>query len=364
MSDERIVILAHEKFPERAKTALGVMRYGDQDVRAVLDRDRAGDRVRDHVSDLDDAPIVESFDEAYAAADGDLDALYIGIAPIGGGFDESWRADVEAAIEAGCDVVSGLHYFLTDDAELAALADEHGVELRDVREPDDDLTVATGGAGDVDADVVCTVGTDCSVGKMTASLEIVAAARERGIDAAFIPTGQTGIMIAGWGNPIDRVVSDFTAGAVEDMLVEVGDDYDLLVVEGQGSIVHPAYSAVTCGILHGSMADGLVLCHAAGREVVHGFESFDLPSVSEYVDLYEGLANPVHETDIVAGALNTKDVEDDEDAADAVAAFAVDAGVPAADPVRQGADAIVDGIVDAGLGGSTVPGASAGAADE
>lgn len=350
MSDERIVILAHEKFPDRAKTALGVMRYGNQDVRAVLDRDRAGDRVRDHVLDIPDAPIVDSFDAAYAVADDDVDALYIGIAPIGGGFDESWRADIRAAIEAGCDVVSGLHYFLNEDEELATLADEHGVELRDVREPDEDLTVATGASGDVDADVVLTVGTDCSVGKMTASLGIVAAARERGIDAAFVPTGQTGIMIAGWGNPIDRVVSDFTAGAVEDMLVEIGDDHELLVVEGQGSIIHPAYSAVTCGILHGSMADGLVLCHAAGRGAVHGYESFELPSVPEYIDLYEGLATPVHETSVVAGAVNTKDIDDDAEAADAVADFADLAGVPAADPVRHGADQIVDAIVDAGLG--------------
>ena len=350
MSDERIVILAHEKFPDRAKTALGVMRYGDQDVRAVLDRDRAGDRVTDHVPDVPDAPIVDSFDAARAAADGAIDALYIGIAPIGGGFDESWRDDVESAIEAGCDVVSGLHYFLNEDAELAALADEHGVELRDVREPDDDLTVATGASGDVAADVVLTVGTDCSVGKMTASLEIVAAARDRGIDAAFVPTGQTGIMIAGWGNPIDRVVSDFTAGAVEEMLVEIGDDHDLLVVEGQGSIIHPAYSAVTCGILHGAMADGLVLCHAAGREVVHGYESFDLPPISEYVDLYEGLAAPVHETAIVAGALNTKAVSDDDTAVDAVASFGGQIDAPAADPVRHGADSIVDGIAEAGLG--------------
>jgi len=200
--------------------------------------------------------------------------------------------------------------------------------------------------------VVLTVGTDCSVGKMTASLEIVAAARDRGIDAAFVPTGQTGIMIAGWGNPIDRVVSDFAAGAVEEMLVEVGDDHDLLVVEGQGSIVHPAYSAVTCGILHGSMADGLVLCHAAGREVVHGYESFELPPIPEYVDLHEGLAAPVHETSVVAGALNTKDIDDDAAAADAVAAFGERIDAPAADPVRDGADAVVEGIVEAGLGPS------------
>ncbi|WP_434521717.1 DUF1611 domain-containing protein [Halorubrum sp. AS12] len=352
MDHERIAVLAHEKFPDRAKTALGVLRYGDQDVRAVLDRDRAGDRVRDHVSDVADAPIVESFADAHAAADGDLDALYIGIAPIGGGFDESWRSDVEDAIETGCDVVSGLHYFLNEDDELAALADDHGVDLVDVRKPDDDLTVATGASGDVDADVLLTVGTDCSVGKMTASLEIVAAARERGIDAAFVPTGQTGIMIAGWGNPIDRVVADFAAGAVEEMLVAVGDDHDLLVVEGQGSIVHPAYSAVTCGILHGSMADGLVLCHAAGREVVHGYESFDLPPIADYVDLYEDMAAPVHEASVVAGALNTKDVADDAAAADAVADFADEVGVPAADPVRHGAGAIVDAAFDAGLGGN------------
>ncbi|OYR59023.1 hypothetical protein DJ71_25440, partial [Halorubrum sp. E3] len=343
-------VLAHEKFPDRAKTALGVMRYGDQEVCGVLDRDRAGDRVTDHVPDIADAPIVESFADAHAAADGDLDALYIGIAPIGGGFDESWRSDVEAAVQAGCDVVSGLHYFLNEDESLAALADEHGVDLVDVREPDDDLTVATGASGDVKADVVCTVGTDCSVGKMTASLEIVATARERDIDAAFVPTGQTGIMIAGWGNPIDRVVSDFAAGAVEEMLVEAGDDHDLLVVEGQGSIIHPAYSAVTCGILHGSMADALVLCHAAGRDAVHGYESFDLPPLADYVDLYEDLAAPVHETSVVAGALNTKDVADDAAAADAVADFGDEVEVPAADPVRDGADRIVDGIVDAGLG--------------
>ena len=350
MDHERIVILAHEKFPERAKTALGVMRYGDQSVEAVLDRDGVGDRVTDHVPDVPDAPIVGSFADAYEDADGDIDALYIGISPIGGAFDESWRDDVRAAIEAGCDVVSGLHYFLSEDEELSRLAEEHGVELVDVREPHDDLTVASGSSADVDADVVLTVGTDCSVGKMTASLEIVQAARERGIDAAFVPTGQTGIMIAGWGNPIDRVISDFTAGAVEEMILELGDDHDLLVVEGQGSIVHPAYSAVTCGILHGSMADGLVLCHVAGREVVHGYESFDLPPVPEYVELYEQLAAPVRDAEIVAGALNTKDIDDDSEAAAAVEAYADAAGVPAADPVRDGADRIIDGIVDEVLG--------------
>jgi uncharacterized NAD-dependent epimerase/dehydratase family protein len=336
-ADDRIAVLAHEKFPDRAKTATGVLKYTDAEVVAVLDRDNAGKRVTDLRGDLPDAPVVASMDDVP-----EVDALIVGIAPIGGGFDESWRPDVTTAIERGCDVIAGLHYFLSEDDEFAALAAEHGVELHDVRKPDPDIGVAEGVADQVSAEVALTVGTDCSVGKMTASLELVAAAQERGIDAALIPTGQTGIMIAGWGNPVDRVVSDFTAGSVEEMILEVGDDHDLLVVEGQGSIVHPAYSAVTCGILHGAMADSLVLCHAVGREAVHGYESFPLPSVADYVDLYESLAAPVHEAEVVAGCLNTASLDDDEAAREAVAAFGAALGGPATDPVRFDADRVVD----------------------
>jgi len=327
----RTVILAHEKFPDRAKTAQGVLRYGDDEVVAVLDRATAGSRVVDHVPDLPDAPVVESM----ADVEGPVDRLLIGIAPIGGGFEESWRPDVRTALERGCDVVAGLHYFLSDDEEFARLADDHGCELYDLRRPPDDLTVAEGVAGDVDSEILLTVGTDCSVGKMTTTMELVAALREAGHDAAAIPTGQTGIMIEGWGVPVDRVVSDFTAGAVERMLLEAAPDNDYLVVEGQGSIVHPAYSAVTCGILHGAMADRLVLCHAAGREAIHGYESFPLPAVERVVDLYESLAEPVHETSVVAGALNTSDL-DDAAAEGAVESFASAVGGPTTDPVRHG----------------------------
>ncbi|WP_394337324.1 DUF1611 domain-containing protein [Halalkaliarchaeum desulfuricum] len=345
MSDRTIAILAHEKFPERAKTAIGVMRYGDYDVAAVIDRDTAGDRVTDHVPDLEDAPIVDSF-EAARDLESDLDALLIGIAPIGGGFDESWRPDVTAAIEAGCDVISGLHYFLSADEQFSVLAEETGVDLWDVRKPHDDLTVSEGIAAEVGADVVLTVGTDCSVGKMTVSQELLGAARERGIDAGFVPTGQTGIMISGWGNPVDRVISDFTAGAVEEMILEIGDEHDLLFVEGQGSIVHPAYSGVTCSILHGAMADALVLCHASGRDAVHGYESFPLPPLPEYVDLYESLAEPVHATSVVAGALNTSEIDGDVDAREAVAEYSEAIGVPATDPVRFDADGALDAVLE------------------
>jgi uncharacterized NAD-dependent epimerase/dehydratase family protein len=338
----RVAILAHGKFPGRAKTAVGVLRYGDQDVVAVLDREAAGTRVNDHVPDVPDAPVIASMDDAP-----DCDALLVGIAPIGGGFDDSWRPDVRTALERGCDVVAGLHYFLADDEEFARLADEHGCELRDVRRPPEDLTVAEGTAGAVDADVLLTVGTDCSVGKMTATMELVDAARERGVDAAVVPTGQTGIMIEGWGVAVDRVVSDFTAGAVERMVHDAAADHDLLVVEGQGAITHPAYSAVTCGILHGAQADGLVLCHDAGREAVHGYESFALPDLPTCVDLYESLAAPVAETEVVAGALNTSSLPDDAAAREALSAYAEGIDAPAVDPVRFGADAALDAAGDA-----------------
>lgn len=295
----QVVVLAHERFPDRAKTAVGVLRYADYNIVAVLDRDRAGERVSDSLSDVQDAPIVASIDDAP-----DADALLIGIAPIGGGFDDSWRADVRAALERGCDVIAGLHYFLSEDDEFRRLADEHGCELRDVRRPHDDISVSDGVADEVDAEVVLTVGTDCSVGKMTVSLELLTAAEEAGIDAAFVPTGQTGIMIKGWGTPVDRVVSDFTAGSIEELVLEVGDDHDYLFVEGQGSIIHPAYSGVTCGILHGAMPDKLILCHEAGRETIHGYEDTAIPPLTTYVDLYEDLTRPIHEAEVVAGALN------------------------------------------------------------
>ncbi|OIB57708.1 DUF1611 domain-containing protein [Natrialba sp. SSL1] len=337
----RVAILAHEQFPGRAKTALGILRYADYDVAAVLDRDTAGDRVNDYVPDVQDAPIVESMD---ALADDDLDALIIGIAPIGGGLEESWRDDITAALESGYDVVSGLHHFLSEDDEFSRLADEHGCELQDVRKPPEDLTVSQGIADEVDAEVILTVGTDCAVGKMTVSMELARDARDAGYDAAIIPTGQTGIMIEGWGNPIDRVISDFTAGAVEEMILEKGDEHDYLFVEGQGSIVHPAYSAVTCGILHGAMPDKLVLCDEVGREAIHGYESVSLPPIQTYVDLYEDLAAPVSETEteIVAGALNTADLDDDEAAREAVEEYADDLGAPAVDVIRQDTDEVLE----------------------
>jgi len=344
----RVAILAHEQFPDRAKTAVGILRYADHEVVGVLDRDRPGERTADIVPDVRDVPIYPDAGSLLGAVGEDgVDALVIGIAPIGGGFEESWRPDVRTLIAAGCDVYAGLHYLLTEDEEFVALADEHGTELHDVRRPPDDLTVAEGTADEVDAEVVLTLGTDCSVGKMTATMELVAGLRERGHDAAAVPTGQTGIMIEGWGIAVDRVISDFTNGAVERMVHEAAPDNDVLVVEGQGSIVHPAYSAVTCGILHGAMPDQLVLCHAAGREAIHGYEDTPVPPIEEVLELYESLSAPVRESRVTTGILNTAGIDAEADARDAVESFSGDLGAPATDPIRFGTGPAVDAILDA-----------------
>lgn len=339
----RVAILAHERFPDRAKTAVGLLRYSEYDIVAVLDREIAESdsdaRVADFLPDVQDAPVVGRAADAPA-----FDALVIGIAPIGGGFDRSWRPDVRTAFERGADVISGLHYFLSEDEEFAGLAREHDAEIWDVRRPPEDLTVSEGIAREVDAEIVLTVGTDCSAGKMTTTVELLRAARDRGISAGFVPTGQTGILIDGWGIPVDRTISDFTAGAMERMIVERAEEHDYLFVEGQGSVTHPAYSAVTCGILHGAMPDALVLCHVAGRTAIHGYEEFPLGDPRATADLYEQLAEPVAPTAVAAGALNTRQL--DPGAADrAVEEYAATLGVPAADPLRDGPDGILEALV-------------------
>ena len=341
----RVLVLAHEGFPDRAKTAVGLLRYGDHDVVGVLDREIAESdpdaRVSDYIADLTgerDAPIVGRTDEAPA-----FDTLVVGVAPIGGGLNRSWRPDIRRAIESGADVWAGLHVLLNEDEQFASLADEHGVDLRDVRDPPDELTVSDGTAGEVDATVVLTVGSDCSTGKMTTTVELYEAARERGWDATFVPTGQTGVMVAGHGTVVDRTISDFTAGATERGVLAAAADHDYVFVEGQGAITHPAYSAVTCGILHGAMPDAMVLCHEAGREAVHGYESFPLADPGTLVSLYEDLARPVHNGEVVAGTLNTRHLEPAAAEA-AVAEFGEAAGVPATDPVRFGVEEVLDAL--------------------
>jgi uncharacterized NAD-dependent epimerase/dehydratase family protein len=181
------------------------------------------------------------------------------------------------------------------------------------------------------------------VGKMTATRELYEHARDEGLDAAFVATGQTGILVEGEGIPVDRVVSDFAAGAVEQMVLDAGADHDYVFVEGQASLVHPGYSGVTASIVHGAMPDYLVLCHEHGRDAVHGYDQA-LPPVASFVDRYEDFAAPVSDSEVVGGMLNTRSVEDDAEASEAVADFADAIDAPADDPVRFGPEAVLEVI--------------------
>ena len=292
---KRYVILCEGGFAEHdAKTATGVLRYAPDPVVAVIDSTRAGSTVRDHVPGLDlDVPVVASLDEAMA---GEPDTLLIGIAPAGGKLPAPWRATILQAIERGLDVESGLHDFISDDTEFAEAAMRTGAELRDLRRPPAGLDVPSGANLTVDATTVSTVGTDCALGKMTVCLELDLEARRRGLASVFVPTGQTGIAIAGWGIAVDEVVSDYVAGATERLVVEGaerGGPGALLWIEGQGSINHPLYSGVTLGLLHGAAPHVMLLVHEPGRTHLDMPDGPPVPPLPQLIEDYARIASYV-----------------------------------------------------------------------
>jgi len=325
--------------PHYGKTMQGVLRYRRQDVAVILDSTRAGD-------DEDGVPVVGRVEDALAL--GPTTAL-VGVATQGGRFPSEWLEILRSCVEHGLDVENGLHVFLGDDPALSALAAERGVELRDLRRPPAGLSTATGENLSVDATIVLTVGSDCAIGKMTVSLELDLEARRRGIRSVFVPTGQTGMAIAGWGIAVDAVVADFVAGAAERLVVEGRDrGGELLWVEGQGSLLHPVYSGVTLGLYHGSAPHLLVLCHEAGRNEIEGAGGGPhvIPPLRDLIELHELLALPARPARVVAVALNTRFLGDAE-ARVAVAAAEEETGLPANDPVRFGAAKLVDAVLAA-----------------
>jgi uncharacterized NAD-dependent epimerase/dehydratase family protein len=318
------------------KTTYGVIRYSPDPVVAVVDSTRAGKAV-------EGVPVVASVADGLAY---EPTVALVGVAVAGGRLPPVWRGILRDAIAAGLDVEAGMHEFLADDEELVALAREHGAELRDYRRPPGDLSVPTGENLTHGARVVLTVGSDCAVGKKTVAVELDRAARERGLRSVFVPTGQTGIMIAGWGIAVDAVVSDFLAGAGERLVVEGARRGDLLFVEGQGSIIHPQFSGVTLGLYHGSAPHALVLVHRAGDTELEGVPGHPILPLAELVELYERLALPVRPARVAAVALNTARL-DEADARAAIAAAEAETALPADDPVRFGPDRLLDAVLTA-----------------
>ena len=246
---------------------------------------------------------------------------------------------------AGLDLDSGLHEFISDDPELSGLARENGVELRDLRKPPPELSVPTGENLQVPAKIVLTVGSDCAIGKKTVAVELDLAARNRGLKSVFVPTGQTGIAIAGWGIAIDAVVADFLAGAAEQLVVEGSQrGGELLWVEGQGSLAHPAYSGVTMGLIHGSAPHAYVFVHKARATHVEGYPDHPLPDLSELIELHERVSLRLRPARVAAVALHTGGLDEDDARAE-IARVAAETGLTTDDPVRFGADTLLDAVL-------------------
>jgi len=333
----RLLILAegYSADPHYGKTARGVIRYRPEQVVAVLDSQRAGE-------DCEGFPIVGRVEDAIGL--GPTTAL-VGVATEGGRFPPAWRELLRSCIANGLDLESGLHEFVSEDPELVALAERHGVALRDLRRPPAGLTVPSGQNLSHDATVLLTVGSDCAIGKMTLSLELDAECRRRGIESVFVPTGQTGIAIAGWGIAVDAVVADFIAGAAERLVLEgVSRGGRLLHVEGQGSLLHPAYSGVSLGLLHGAAPHALILCHLATQVFVDENEQFPMPSLRELVSIHETAALLARPAKVAAIALNTRDL-DERAARRAIEVAHRETGLPTDDPVRFGAAALTTAVL-------------------
>lgn len=341
-ASRRLAILAEGTLEfHHGKTAVSLLRYRPEDIVAVIDSENRG-RTTDEVLGIGgDIPVVASVDDTFAMRP---DALVIGIAPFGGGLPEQWRREILAAIDHGMDVISGLHFMLADDAEFAEAARAHTVKLVDVRRAPEDLQVATFAGHRPGARVVTFVGSDCAVGKMTAALEVTQAARHMGLSAGFVATGQTGIMLEGEGIAIDRVIGDFMSGAMEGLVTRAAERYDWVFVEGQGSLLHPAYSGVTLALLHGSAPDAMILVHPPTQTQIDSYP-IAIPSLPRLIRIYEDAAAWVKPARVAALALNTRDMEERE-AREAIRAAEEETGLPATDPVRFGGEVLVKAVAE------------------
>ena len=241
------------------------------------------------------------------------------------------------------DIWSGLHTFIGDDPELRALADKRGVAIHDLRRPPADLPVAGGRVRTVDATVVLTVGADCNIGKMTAALQMRDGLRERGNRVAFAGTGQTGILIDGGGVAVDAVIADFIAGAAERLVLDSAKDADIVLVEGQGSVIHPGYSGVTLGLIHGSLPHAMVMCHQPSRLHINNNPWVKLPPLGDLIELHEALVRHLRPAPVIAVSLNTYDLSERKAKA-AIRKIERETGLPTTDPVRFDPAPVVEAI--------------------
>lgn len=340
--NHRLAILCEGQFNQRsAKTAYGILRLAPNPVVAVIDKFNAGKTVRE-VTGIDrDTPIVATAEEAIALG---AEVLVIGIAPKGGLLPEEWRQMIITCLENGLDVAAGLHTYLGDDPHFAELAEKHDVYIYDVRKPPRGVGVATGACRTLRGKrIVLTVGTDVASGKKHVAIALEQELKRRGVRAKYVPTGQTGIFIAGWGIAIDNVISDFTAGAVEMLVLRAAEEADVVVVEGQGSLIHPGYSGVTLSLIHGAMPTEMIYCHSVQPIAVEAEYGIQPPPLPELIALHEHVVKHTRPAKVVGVALNTSMVGEAQARA-AVERVGAETGLPATDVIRFGAGPLADAL--------------------
>lgn len=324
-----LILIGDVEGPTYAKTGLGLVQWVPEKVMGQLRFSGRG---------LDMGVPDRTIREAVQAG---ARSLVIGVAPTGGFIPESWWAVIEEAARAGLDIVSGLHLKLADNSRVSAAAKASGSRLIDVRLPPKNIPIATGKKRT--GNRVLMVGTDCAVGKKYTALALNNSMQAAGIDSTFRATGQTGIMIAGEGIPIDAVVSDFIAGAAE-LISPDNNENHWDVIEGQGSLFHPAYSGVSLGLLHGSQPDAFVVCHDAARDRVSGWEDYGLPSIRDTIELHQLLGSRTNPAIRCAGVSVNTSTLDSERRQKFLSALGKETGLPCVDPLSSGCGAIVEHI--------------------
>ena len=343
IKNSKIAILLHKGIQgKHGKTGLSLLRYSQAEIVAVIDRECAGKSLSELTKIQCDAPIVASVAEAIALGP---EVLVIGVAPPGGALPDEWLVEIKKAVTSGLSVVNGLHTPLANHPEIKSLL-PNGQWIWDVRQEPQGVPIAAGKARTLSCQRVLTVGTDMAIGKMSTSLELNAAAQRRGINSKFLATGQTGLMIAGDGIALDAVRVDFAAGAVEQMMMQFGNTHDFLILEGQGSLLHPG-STATLPLLRGSQPTHLILVHRANQTYIHNNPHVVIPPLPVVVNFYEMMAmagGAFQSARVVGIAMNTFHL-DEVAAKEAIIKAGAETGLPCNDPVRFGADLLLDAII-------------------
>jgi uncharacterized NAD-dependent epimerase/dehydratase family protein len=334
----RLVVLTEGQTNlHEAKTAVGLLRYRGGDVVALLDSTCAGRTTQEVLGVGGETPFVSDLASISA------DTLVIGIAPPGGQLPQEWRSLLRGAIENGMDIVSGLHALLGEDPEFAALAKKHGTQVHDLRRAPENVTVSLDLARAAPCHRVHTVGNDVSVGKMVTALELTRELGNRGHQAGFVATGQTGILIAGEGVAVDHVISDFIAGATEAEVVRK-QDQEFVVIEGQGSLANPRYSGVTLGLLHGCAPQTLIMVYAPTRQEASG-TGVTLPPLKELIRIYEEMASLLTPCKVVGVAFNPDGLASAEAHRRRIETEA-ELGLPVTDVIEEGPERLVTAILE------------------